>query len=579
MSFRQLTHFGLATTASASVVYSRYNTSTARCKPIPGDATWPDSSAWATLNDTVNGNLIASVPIPSVCHDAPFNVYNSSACQTVQKDYDQVNLVNLGGAPDILSTYFKNYTCDPFTDRSEPCELGNLASYVINVTGVCDIQAGIKFSRENNVRLVIKNTGHDYAGKSTGRGGLTIWTHYLKSTEFIPSYNSSHYSGPAIKLGAGVEGFEAYMAAHDTGNRIVGGSCPTVGISGGYSQGGGHSSISSSYGMGSDNVLEWEVVTMDGEHLVATPEQNSDLYWAMSGGGGGTYAVAVSMTGRLHADGVVGGGILTFNDSSVGNELFWDALGSFHVNLGPFVDAGNTFTYIFTPTSFQSWIITIPGAEKTGVDEAMQPFLDDLQERGIPYEYDTTVFSNYYDHFDHYLGPFPAGIAATYAPFTGSRIMPRAVLEGDQQRDMAMDALRNASMAPGYDFIPCTALNVSHQAHPDNAVLPAWRAALGICDFQASWNATATPADMQARQDFHANELQPMIDAAFPGGGVYLNEVNYKQHDWQRELYGDNYDRLLEIKKKYDPESLLFAHTAVGSEAWVEDTDLRLCRA
>ncbi|KAK6065435.1 FAD-dependent isoamyl alcohol oxidase (FAD binding domain protein) [Seiridium cupressi] len=557
MSFRQLTLFDLATTASASVVCSRYNTSTARCKPIPGDATWPGSSAWATLNDTVNGNLIASVPIPSVCHDAPFNAYNSSACQTVQKDYDQVNLVNLGGVPDILSTYFKNYTCDPFTDRSEPCELGNLASYVINVTGVYDIQAGIKFSRENNVRLVIKNTGHDYAGKSTGKGGLTIWTHYLKSTELIPSYNSSHYSGPAIKLGAGVEGFEAYMAAHNTGNRM-------------YIELAWHG-IGQRAGM--------EVVTMDGEHLVATPEQNSDLYWAMSGGGGGTYAVAVSMTSRQHADGVVGGGVLTFNDSSVGNEVFWGALGLFHVNLGPFVDAGNTFTYIFTPTSFQSWIITIPGAEKTGVDEAMQPFLDDLQERGIPYEYDTTVFSNYYDHFDHYLGPFPAGVAATYAPFTGSRIMPRAVVEDDQQWAVAMDALRNASMVPGYDFIPCTALNVSHQAHPDNAVLPAWRAALGICDFQASWNATATPADMQARQDFQANELQPMIDAAFPGGGVYLNEVNYKQHGWQRELYGDNYDRLLEIKKKYDPDSLLFAHTAVGSEAWVEDTDLRLCRA
>ncbi|KAK6076589.1 FAD-dependent isoamyl alcohol oxidase (FAD binding domain protein) [Seiridium cupressi] len=549
MSFRQLTLFDLATTARR--LLSAVDITPVRLGVSQSQETQPGQARAPGPRSTI-----------PVCHDAPFNAYNSSACQTVQKDYDQVNLVNLGGVPDILSTYFKNYTCDPFTDRSEPCELGNLASYVINVTGVYDIQAGIKFSRENNVRLVIKNTGHDYAGKSTGKGGLTIWTHYLKSTELIPSYNSSHYSGPAIKRGAGVEDFEAYMAAHNTGNRMVGGSCPSVGISEGYSQGGGHS-----------------MVTMDGEHLVATPEQNSDLYWAMSGGGGGTYAVAVSMTTRQHADSVVGGGVLTFNDSSVGNEVFWGALGLFHVNLGPFVDAGNTFTYIFTPTSFQSWIITIPGAEKTGVDEAMQPFLDDLQERGIPYEYDTTVFSNYYDHFDHYLGPFPAGVAATYAPFTGSRIMPRAVVEDDQQWAVAMDALRNASMVPGYDFIPCTALNVSHQAHPDNAVLPAWRAALGICDFQASWNATATPADMQARQDFQANELQPMIDAAFPGGGVYLNEVNYKQHGWQRELYGDNYDRLLEIKKKYDPDSLLFAHTAVGSEAWVEDTDLRLCRA
>lgn len=72
--------------------------------------------------------------------------------------------------------------------------------------------------------------------------------------------------------------------------------------------------------MGSDNVLEWEVVTTNGSHLVATPNQHSDLYWALSGGGGGTFAVVLSMTARLHPGGIVGGTILTFNDSVVGND-------------------------------------------------------------------------------------------------------------------------------------------------------------------------------------------------------------------------------------------------------------------
>ena len=61
-----------------------------------------------------------------------------------------------------MNPYFQNYTCVPFTPTSQPCELGNYASYSINVTEAHDVIAGIRFARENNVRLVIKNTGHEY---------------------------------------------------------------------------------------------------------------------------------------------------------------------------------------------------------------------------------------------------------------------------------------------------------------------------------------------------------------------------------------------------------------------------------
>ncbi len=57
--------------------------------------------------------------------------------------------------------YVKNYTCDAFTPQSQPCELGNYASYIIDVRSAADVQAGIKFARRNNIRLVIKNTGHE----------------------------------------------------------------------------------------------------------------------------------------------------------------------------------------------------------------------------------------------------------------------------------------------------------------------------------------------------------------------------------------------------------------------------------
>jgi hypothetical protein len=61
-----------------------------------------------------------------------------------------------------MNAYIQNYTCSAFTPPSQPCELGNYASYSINVTGAEDVKAGIKFAHDNNIRLVIKNTGHEY---------------------------------------------------------------------------------------------------------------------------------------------------------------------------------------------------------------------------------------------------------------------------------------------------------------------------------------------------------------------------------------------------------------------------------
>ncbi|KAI1811397.1 hypothetical protein GGS20DRAFT_563066 [Poronia punctata] len=571
---------GLAATTINFDVEPRAGIDKRNCRVLPGDSAWPSPQKWAKLNQTVHGHLIASVPIGSVCHNVPFQNYDVDTCSVVQNTWDKTTWDNLGSPPNILSSYWKNYTCDPFGPSDAPCKLGNLPSYVIDVTGAADVQAGIKFAKDNNVRLVIKNTGHDYLGKSSGKGGLSLWTHNLKSTQYIPKYSSSHYKGPAIKLGAGIEGFAAYAAAHATGHRIVGGTCPTVGIAGGYSQGGGHSLLNSAHGMAADNVLEWEVVTMDGKHLVATPEKNKDLYWAMSGGGGGTYAVALSMTTRLHVDSVMGGAALSFNDSKVGNDVFWEAMEEFLTLLPAFVDAGNTFAYLFSETYFQTISATMPGSNLKQVDKWMKPFLDSLTRHGIDYKYVPTEYPSFYEHFDRYLGPLPLG-STPYGDFVSSRIIPRANIMDRKQLPKVTDALRKTARPEGWYDAECVALNAKALAkkHPDNAVNPAWRDALLICLFPGRFDPQATPAQMQARLDYGANVVQPTIDKATPGGAVYMNEALWKQQNWQKEFYGANYKRLVSIKKKYDPQGLLYARTAVGSDAWVETDDQRLCKA
>ncbi|KAG6361364.1 hypothetical protein INS49_009591 [Diaporthe citri] len=231
---------------------------------IPGDETWPSSADWQTLNSTVGGRLVATIPQASVCHATPYANYDEAACS-----------------------------------------------------------------------VVVKNTGHDYNGKSTGKGALSLWMRNLKTTETITSYQSKAYTGPAIKLGAGVLVGETHEAAAAEGYRAVGGECGSVGIAGGYSQGGGHSILNSKYGMGTDQVLEWEVVTARGEHLIATPEQNTDLYWALGGGGGGTYGVVLSMTTRLHKDGPFTGGSLGFTLEDAGNNAAIPQIGN---NIGGALD-------------------------------------------------------------------------------------------------------------------------------------------------------------------------------------------------------------------------------------------------
>jgi FAD/FMN-containing dehydrogenases len=415
-----------------------------------------------------------------------------------------------------------------------------------------------------------------YLGKSTGRGSLSLWTHNLKSTEYIPSYSSPYYKGPAAKLGAGIEGWEAYGLANSTGHRMVGGTCPTVGIVGGYTQGGGHSILSSSYGTSADNVLEWEVVTVDGQHLIATPNQNSDLYWALSGGGGGTFAVVLSMTARLHTDSIVGGTLLSFNDSIVGNAAYWEAVGAFHALLPDFLDGGNSFTYSVGKNSLSAYG-TMPGANLTEVNRLLKPFLADLAHRNITPYNTPQVSPNYYTHFYTYLGPAPYGYDAFY-PFTNSRIIPRSLVANSTTNAVVTDLFRNITLVEAFSPFYCDSFTVATQSHPDNSLHPAWRDGMLLCAPAGSWDWNATPEEMTARDEYAAKTLQPMMDKATPGGMVYLNEANHLYADWKESFYGNKYERLLSVKNKYDPQQLLYVKTGVGSDRWDEDGNGRLCR-
>jgi FAD/FMN-containing dehydrogenase len=83
---------------------------------------------------------------------------------------------------------------------------------------------------------------------------------------------------------------------------VVGVNCPTAGITGGYIQGGSHGHVSSKYGLSADQVLEWEVMAAFSGLITANFDSHEHLLWALRGGGGGTYGVAVSTTVKALPD-------------------------------------------------------------------------------------------------------------------------------------------------------------------------------------------------------------------------------------------------------------------------------------
>ncbi|KAK6858406.1 hypothetical protein PG995_006105 [Apiospora arundinis] len=483
-----------------------------------------------------------------------------------------------------MDPYAQNQSCDPFTPSSTVCTPGNYVVYTINASTAADVTAGLEFAQKQNIRLVIKNTGHDYLGKSTGKGALGIWTHNMKEID-IHNYTSPGYTGKAVKIGAGSQAFEVYAAAAAQGLRVVGGECTTVGLAGGYLQGGGHSPLSSIYGMGADQVLEWDVVKADGCRVTASPTENTDLYWALSGGGGGTYGVVLSATVKAFEDGRVGGAFIQFGKANVSDEAFWKGVEAFHAALPALVDAGGATLHSLTNDSFVIVPLTVPGKTVEQVTELLQPFKSRMDALKLPMVLNITSFPTYYEHFDHYLGPMPYGLPLINIVDVSiaGRLIPRKVVEDPESNAAFIEALKK-SVYPGGSFITGgVSFNAPHSVAGNgpstNAVLPAWRdAILNVIAF-APWSyQEATTAQNLKAEDYLIDVTLPALKSVSPGGSAYLNEANLRQADWKQSFYGANYERLRAIKRTYDPTDLFYAETAVGSDAWTQDSDGRLCR-
>lgn len=295
-----------------------------------------------------------------------------------------------------------------------------------------------------------------------------MWAHYLKSTKVV-DWKDSYYKGKALKMGAGVQGFEGMAVAKAAGLVVIGGECPTVGITGGYTQGGGHSALSTSFGLGADQTLSMDVVTADGCLVTASRTENSDLYWTLSGGGGGTYGVVVSMTVKAYPDTTVSGASLAFYVTSTTDDNFYAAIEAFHSFLPGMVDAGSMVVYYFSDAFFQIAPLTAYNKTSADVKAVMAPFLAALDLLNVAYTINYSQSGTYTDHYNTYFSPLPYGHINVGIAQYGGRLIPRSTIQKNNTAFMQM--VRNITQ-DGVLFIG-VGTDVSTPAKKgNNSVLP-----------------------------------------------------------------------------------------------------------
>ncbi|KAK2750264.1 hypothetical protein FQN55_002410 [Onygenales sp. PD_40] len=550
------------------------------CKCYEGDECWPSEEAWSELSTAVGDRLHKVVPVAAVCYNEfeGTATYDAAKCADVTANYNSEQW-QTDQQVSLLWNYWTNVTCPPTDTPEASCTLGYSPEYVIMAETTDDIKAGIDFARENNIRLLIRNTGHDFLGRSTGYGALAINTHSFKDVEFIKKYTSADgsYEGRAVKIGAGVQARDLYTLANkqNPAQVVVGGECPTVGLAGGYVQGGGHGPLSTIYGMAADQALEFEVITADGEYVTANGAENSDLFWALKGGGPSTFAAVLSVTLKTFNDAKAAGFIMNLNDThTTDQDLFWKGVEIFHSYSNHWIENGMmVYWEIMNGNIFRVHPAVAPGINKTQLEKLAQPVLDELDAAGIPYDFAVKGFKSFYDLYIDMFEDEPVPQSA----LVGGRIFAKTDIEA-----------HNKEIVQGYrtGFAGGAMFYIGHVMGPgegnpdaDNAIHPTWRQASTFTISSLTVPVGASQAEKAELQDYLTNVADAALRDASPDGAAYVNEGNLEEPNWQEAFWGSKYARLKELKEKWDPGHVFYARTTPGTEDWeVIDDNTRLCK-
>jgi FAD/FMN-containing dehydrogenase len=587
----------------------------------PSDPAWPSDSAWKQLNQAVGGNLI---PV-----DFPLSILKTDPDSAAAKRLSTIlsDPYYIGDQPGLTQTlgWVDAWATKP-------------SVYAVAARNARDIAEAVNFARKNDLRLVVKGGGHSYQGTSNAPDSLLIWTRHMNDIEmhdaFVPN-GCEHVlqPQPAVTLGAGTIGIQAYDAVTTKGGKYVqGGGCTTVGLAG-LIQGGGFGSYSKHYGTAAGSLLEAEVVTADGQIRIANACTNPDLFWALKGGGGGSFGVVSKMTVRVHdlpEFFTVANFTIKAESDDAYRRLIREFVSFYHDHL--FNDHWGEQAHIRPDNTLEIRMLA-HGLDAEQAKKVWQPFLDWVASS--PNQCSTkgqVVFGSvparhfwdvqwWKEHWPELAFPNPNGsrliglldyslrhlIRQPVLEFDsrpgakpnnawwkgdGEQVawfiwgyeslwMPASLLENDAQQRLA-DALFAASRHSGFEFhfnkglagAPPEALAAAKDTATNPAVLTGFALAIAANGQGPAYpgipgHEPSVDEGRKAAQRVH--QCMDQLRAIVPNPGAYVSESNYFEKGWQQAYWGSNYPRLAEIKRKYDPDGLFFVHNGVGSEQWSPD--------
>lgn len=555
-------------------------TAAPRARIRPADAGWPGAAAWEELGRAVSGRL-APVIMP-VVDPAGTSAYFANPIWIG----DQAALTESSG-------WVNAWTSAP-------------SAYVVRAESAADVAAAVKFAAKHRIRLVVKGGGHSYFGGSNAPDSLLVWTRGLQSIDvhdaFVPK-GASTAPVEAVSVGAGCIWGRVYDEVTTRHGRYVqGGGCTTVGVSG-LVLGGGFGSFSKGFGLAAASLLEAEIVTADGAIHIVNDTQEPELFWALKGGGGGTFGIVTRLTLKTHTLPAFVGA------ASLGVTAKTDE--AFRKLVARFVDHYATHLYnshwgeqvrLMSGWRFRVDMVHqgLTGAEASAAWKDFGDFLvanaadyeitDRLNVQALParkfwdrdflakFAPDAIVLNPLAPDSRDYWWKGDGGQVATTWHGYESTWLPASLLAKDRQSAL-VDAWVEASkrwtvslhLNKGLAGAPPEAIAASRATAMNPQVLDAFALAIIASNGPASFPQLPRPDLSDAPQRAaRIHEAMTALRAVAPNAGCYLSESDFHLKDWQQAYWGEHYDRLKRIKRLYDPEGMFFIHHGVGSEDWAD---------
>ena len=398
-----------------------------------------------------------------------------------------------------------------------------------------DVVTAINFVRENQLIFSVRGGGHDYAGNSVCEDGLVIDLSPMNKVEIDPGLLTA-----AVQGGATVGEFDA--EAQKFGLATPTGTVSTIGI-GGLTLGGGSGYLSRRFGMTLDNLISAEIVTAEGKIVTARETENQDLFWAVRGGGG-NFGVVTSFKFKLHE---VGPQVLSyqafypFEDSEEVLKFYREFMQTAPAELQCYAFLMNVPPVEPFPKEFYGQTTCALIACYSGNPEDGEAVIKSLQDFGKPFlKFQQPV------EYTAIQKSFDAGMPK------GLRWFTKAHYLNDLNENVINVFKQFTKSLPGnYTMAYLEPMGgAANKIAPSATAFPHREAAYSVHIFPGWDDKAEDEKNIKWAKDFHK------AIASEATGGVYLNLLSHDEKDRIKAAYGENYQRLVQIKKKWDPKNL-----------------------